>query len=87
MKVKDKKGRSQTLHEVLTQKEETKCRTFVNRDVNACKNILYIATTFFKNQTRPKEFQRPQKSSDTEDNQNSQKSSDKEDNNKKKRKR
>ena len=86
MKVKDKKGRSQTLHEVLTQKEETKCRTFVNRDVNACKNILYIATTFLKNQTRPEAFQRPQKSSDIKDNQKPQKSSDKEDNNLKKRK-
>lgn len=30
------------LHEILTLKEETEKCIYVNRDVNACKNILYI---------------------------------------------
>jgi len=44
------------LHEVLTPKEKTKQCTFVNRDVNACKNILLIAKTFLTEQKRPIEF-------------------------------
>lgn len=44
------------LHEILTQKGNPENRIFVNRDKNACKNILYLAKYYFKNQTRPKEF-------------------------------
>jgi hypothetical protein len=46
------------LHEVLTPKEETKCRIFVNRDVNACKNILFLGKCYLTNQTRPEEFKK-----------------------------
>ena len=46
------------LHEVLTPKEETDQCTYVNRDVNACKNILYIAKYWLMNQKRPEEFKR-----------------------------
>ena len=35
-----RKKHKKSLHEILTPKEETKCSIFVNRDVNACKNIL-----------------------------------------------
>jgi hypothetical protein len=34
------------------------CRIFVNRDVNACKNILLIAKTYLLEQRRPNEFKR-----------------------------
>ena len=44
------------LHEILTPKEETERRIFVNRDKNACKNILYLGKYFLKNQSRPIEF-------------------------------
>ena len=44
------------LHEILTPKEETEWCIFVNRDKNACKNILYLGKYFLKNQTRPIEF-------------------------------
>ena len=44
------------LHEILTPKEETERCIFVNRDKNACKNILYIGKYFLKNQSRPIEF-------------------------------
>ena len=44
------------LHEILTPKEETERCIFVNRDKNACKNILYIGKYFLKNQSRPTEF-------------------------------
>ena len=44
------------LHEILTPKEETERRIFVNRDKNACKNILFIGKYFLKNQIRPLEF-------------------------------
>ena len=33
----------------------------MNRDKNACKNILYLAKCYLKNQTRPKEFKREEK--------------------------
>ncbi len=46
------------LHEILTPKEETKCRIFVNRDVNACKNILFLGKCYLSNQTRPEEFKK-----------------------------
>ena len=47
-----------SLHEILTPKEETKCRIFVNRDVNACKNILLLGKCYLESQTRPEEFTR-----------------------------
>ena len=57
--VKIRKGKHQRLlHEVLTLKEDTEKRIFVNRDVNACKNILSIGLYFLKNRERPKEFTR-----------------------------
>lgn len=37
-----KKKHKKSLHEILTPKEETKCRIFVNRDTNACYNILLL---------------------------------------------
>jgi hypothetical protein len=46
------------LHEILTPKEKTEKCIFVNRDVNACKNILTITKEFLKYQSRPKEFKR-----------------------------
>jgi|UniRef100_A0A6C0IRX9 hypothetical protein len=55
VKIKRKKH-SKHLHEILTPKEETECRIFVNRDVNACKNILLLGKCFLTNQTRPDEF-------------------------------
>jgi hypothetical protein len=47
-----------SLHEILTPKEETKCRIFVNRDTNACKNILLLGKCYLENQTRPEQFTR-----------------------------
>ena len=44
------------LHEILTPKEETKRCIFVNRDKNACKNILYLGKYYLENQKRPLEF-------------------------------
>ena len=44
------------LHEILTPKEETERRIFVNRDKNACKNILFLGKCYLENQIRPKEF-------------------------------
>ena len=44
------------LHEILTPKEETEWCIFVNRDKNACKNILYLGKYFLRNQSRPIEF-------------------------------
>jgi len=49
------------LHEILTLKEETEKCIYVNRDVNACKNILYIGKYYLENQSRPKEFCREDK--------------------------
>jgi len=53
-----RKKHKKSLHEILTPKEETKCRIFVNRDVNACKNILLLGKCYLKSQTRPEEFTR-----------------------------
>jgi hypothetical protein len=53
------------LHEILTPKEKTEKCIYVNRDKNACKNILYITKYFLANQTRPKEFCREQKKKET----------------------
>ena len=53
-----RKKHKKTLHEILTPKEETNCRIFVNRDVNACKNILLLGKCYLENQTRPEEFSR-----------------------------
>ena len=55
--VKRKKYKK-SLHEILTPKEETKCRIFVNRDTNACKNILLLGKCYLESQTRPDEFTR-----------------------------
>ena len=44
------------LHEILTPKEKTERCIFVNRDKNACKNILYLGKYFLEHQLRPKEF-------------------------------
>ena len=51
-----KKKHKKSLHEILTPKEETKCRIFVNRDVNACKNILLLGKCYLESQTRPEAF-------------------------------
>ena len=53
-----RKRHSKSLHEILTPKEETKCRIFVNRDTNACKNILLLGKRYLESQTRPEEFTR-----------------------------
>jgi hypothetical protein len=53
-----RKKHKKSLHEILTPKEETKCRIFVNRDTNACKNILLLGKCYLKSQTRPEEFTR-----------------------------
>ena len=59
--VKIRKGKHvKSLHEILTLKEETEQRIFVNRDVNACKNILSIGLYYLKHGERPKEFIRKQ---------------------------
>ena len=47
-----------SLHEILTPKEKTKCRILVNRDTNACKNILLLGKCYLDSQTRPEEFTR-----------------------------
>ena len=53
-----RKKHKKSLHEILTPKEETNCRIFVNRDVNACKNILLLGKCYLESQTRPEEFTR-----------------------------
>ena len=53
-----RKKHKKSLHEILTPKEETKCRIFVNRDKNACKNILLLGKCYLESQTRPEEFTR-----------------------------
>jgi hypothetical protein len=49
------------LHEILTPKEKTEKCIYVNRDKNACKNILYLTKFYLENQSRPKEFSREKK--------------------------
>ena len=49
------------LHEILTQKEEPNKRIFVNRDKNACKNILYLGKYYLTNQSRPFQFCKTEK--------------------------
>jgi len=56
-----KKKHKKHLHEILTQKEEQGNRIFVNRDKNACKNILYLGKYYLTNQSRPKEFKQEEK--------------------------
>jgi hypothetical protein len=51
-----KKKHSKHLHEILTPKEKTERRIYVNRDRNACKNILLLTRIFLMSQTRPTEF-------------------------------
>jgi hypothetical protein len=53
-----RKKHKKSLHEILTPKEEAKNRIFVNRDVNACKNIFLLGKCYLVNQTRPVEFTR-----------------------------
>ena len=53
-----RKKHKKSLHEILTPKEETKCRIFVNRDTNACKNILLLGKCYLESQTRPEQFTR-----------------------------
>lgn len=53
-----RKKHKKLLHEILTPKEETKCRIFVNRDVNACKNILLLGKCYLESQMRPEQFTR-----------------------------
>jgi hypothetical protein len=57
-KCKGKRNEKKHLHEILTPKEKTECRIFVNRDKNACKNILLLGKCYLTNQTRPEEFTR-----------------------------
>jgi hypothetical protein len=56
-----RKKHKKHLHEILTQKEEQQNRIFVNRDKNACKNILYLGKYYLTNQSRPKEFKQEEK--------------------------
>jgi len=57
--VKVRKGRhTKSLHQVLTLKEETEKCIRVNRDKNACMNILLLGKYYLEHQLRPKEFQR-----------------------------
>ena len=53
-----RKKHKKSLHEILTPKEEARNRIFVNRDVNACKNIMLLGKCYLENQTRPVEFTR-----------------------------
>jgi hypothetical protein len=56
-----RKKHKKYLHEILTQKEEQENRIFVNRDKNACKNILYLGKYYLTNQSRPKEFKQEER--------------------------
>ncbi len=58
-----KKKHSKYLHEVLTLKEETEKRIYVNRDKNASMNILKLGKYYLSNQSRIKEFMRDNKKS------------------------
>lgn len=60
-----KRKHTKKLHQVLTLKEETKKCIRVNRDKNACMNILYIGKYFLQNQSRPIEFQREKQKAET----------------------
>jgi len=53
-----KKKHSVKLHEILTLKEKPEKRIIVNRDKNACKNILYLGKYYLEHQSRPIEFSR-----------------------------
>jgi hypothetical protein len=53
-----RKKHKKLLHEILTPKEETKCCIFVNRDTNACKNILLLGKCYLESQMRPEQFTR-----------------------------
>ena len=52
------------LHEILTLKEDPERCIYVNRDKNACKNILNIGKEYLQIQTRRKEFTREKKKKD-----------------------
>ena len=45
----------------LIENQELKEHLFVNRDKNACKNILYLGKYYLTNQSRPKEFKPKEK--------------------------
>jgi hypothetical protein len=56
-KVKIRRGHHQhELHEILTPQEEKTPRIFLNRDVNASKNMLYLGETYLECQERPENF-------------------------------
>jgi hypothetical protein len=59
-----KKKHKRYLHEILTLKEDPERCIYVNRDKNACKNILNIGKEYLKTQTRKKEFIREKKKKD-----------------------
>lgn len=47
------------VHKILTlHNEETHSCIYVNRDYNACKNILNLGRYYLEHQERPKEFTR-----------------------------
>jgi len=50
---KNKHKNKKHLHEILTSKEKTERCIYLNRDKNSCKNILYLAKYFLRNQSRP----------------------------------
>jgi hypothetical protein len=65
--VKVRKGKhSKKLHQVLTLKEETEKCIRVNRDKNACMNILHLGKYYLEHQSRPKEFQREKQKTQTQ---------------------
>lgn len=66
-KVKNKNGKEVKLHRVLNVEvdgdsgSENKKSIYVNRDINACKNILSILKSWVFHQTRPQIYCRPPK--------------------------
>ena len=52
------------VHKILTLLEDNERCIYVNRDYNACRNILNLGLEYLKTQTRPIEFQRKKKSGD-----------------------
>ena len=51
-----KKKHKKRLHEILTLKDKNERPIFVNRDCNACKNILLLGKHFLNTQTRHIQF-------------------------------
>ena len=48
-----RKKHKKSLHEIVTLKEETKCRIFVNRYLNTCNNILLLSECYLESETTP----------------------------------